>query len=128
MSGPAQAGLFLYAVNLTKVAAFYESLLDMRRLHSVADIVVLQSSDVQLVVHAIPSHIAATISIAEPPQHREDCALKFFFTVPSIEAARANARVLGGEVLEQQWSGPGFRVCNAIDPEGNIFQVRENVA
>lgn len=40
------------------------------------------------------------------------------------EAART-AAALGGEVLPEQWTGPGFDVQNAVDPEGNIFQVRE---
>jgi len=28
-------------------------------------------------------------------------------------------------VFSEQWQGPGFVVCNAMDPEGNVFQVRE---
>ena len=31
----------------------------------------------------------------------------------------------GGQLWEQSWLGPGFRVCNAMDPEGNLFQLRE---
>ena len=50
---------------------------------------------------------------------------RLFFTVPSIAAARSVAAALGGEVFTEQWKGPGFTVCNAMDPEGNIFQVRE---
>lgn len=126
MSGPAPAGLFIYALDMQRLAGFYEAILGMRRLHSVPELVVLQSQDVQLIVHAIPAHIAATLSISTPPERREDTALKFFFTVPSIAAARTQAAALGGEVMQETWSGPGFRVCNAVDPEGNIFQVREH--
>ncbi|HEU4613995.1 MAG TPA: hypothetical protein VFS15_18000, partial [Kofleriaceae bacterium] len=73
----------------------------------------------------IPAAIAERIVITSPPERREDTALKFFFTVPSIEAARATAVSLGGAVFDERWNGPGFVVCNACDPEGNIFQVRE---
>ncbi|MGL4477784.1 MAG: glyoxalase/bleomycin resistance/dioxygenase family protein, partial [Aeromonas veronii] len=31
----------------------------------------------------------------------------------------------GGGLLSQQWTGPGFVVRNAFDPEGNILQLRE---
>ncbi|WP_034214334.1 VOC family protein [Arenimonas metalli] len=128
MSGPARAGLFIYAKDLSRLAGFYESLLEMSRAHSSADLVVLRSADIQLTIHAIPAAIAESISISIPPEKREDAALKFFFTVPSIPEAAAKAPALGGEVLPEQWHGPGFLVCNAVDPEGNIFQVRESAA
>ena len=128
MSGPARAGLFIYAKDLSRLSGFYESLLGMSRVHSAPDLVVLRSPDIQLTLHAIPAPIAASISISSPPDKREDAALKFFFTVPSIAEAVAKAPGLGGEVLPEQWQGPGFRVCNAVDPEGNIFQVRESAA
>ena len=128
MSGPARAGLFIYAKDLPRLSGFYESLLGLSRVHSAADLVVLRSPDIQLTLHAIPAAIAATISISSPPEKREDAALKFFFTVPSITEAAAKAPALGGEVLPEQWRGSGFRVCNAVDPEGNIFQVRESAA
>lgn len=127
MSGPARSGLFLYAKDLQRVARFYESVLGMRRLNESADLIVLDSEGTQLVVHEIPRDIAATITITSPPHKRENTALKFFFTVPSIEGARSTASALGGEVYAERWNGPGFVVCNACDPEGNIFQVRESV-
>ena len=126
MPDPARAGLLVYAKELERLAAFYEALLLMSRIHGSAELIILQSPDIQLVVHAIPADIASTIDIEFPPVRREQTALKFFFTVGSIAIARATAAKLGGEVFLEQWDGPGFRVCNACDPEGNIFQVREN--
>ena len=35
------------------------------------------------------------------------------------------ARQLGGSIGEPEYPGPGFVVCNGMDPEGNLFQVRE---
>jgi predicted enzyme related to lactoylglutathione lyase len=128
MTGPARAGLFIYAKDLDRVAGFYEALLGMSRLHGSAELVVLQSQDVQLVVHQIPASIAAVTSIASPPQPRGDCALKFFFSVPSIDIARGIAPGLGGQVLDPLYPGRGFIACNAIDPEGNLFHLREYAA
>ena len=125
MPGPARAGLFIYAKDLARLAGFYETVLGMSRLHGSEELVVLETDDIQLVVHAMPPHVASKITITSPPQWRENIALKFFYTVPSIAAARSSAAALGGAVFEAQWQGPGFRVCNAGDPEGNIFQVRE---
>ena len=128
MSGPARAGLFLYARDLGCLADFYQSFLGMARLHASDELVVLESQDVQLIVHQIPLHIASGITITTPPTPREDSALKFFFTVPSISNARSMAVELGGGVLDGVYQGRGFRASNAWDPEGNIFQVRESAA
>jgi predicted enzyme related to lactoylglutathione lyase len=98
----------------------------MAELHGNADLKVLASPDLQLVIHAIPEPIAASITVTKPPVRRENAAIKFFHTVPSIEQARAEASALGGEVFAERYAGPGFVVCNAMDPEGNVFQVRES--
>ncbi len=128
MPGPAPAGALIYAHDLARLAGFYESFLAMRRFHDGDGYVVLESADAQLVIHAIPSHIAATFTIASPPELREDAAIKLFFTVPSLAAARAAAPALGGDVFADEWSGGTFKARNARDPEGNIFQVREFLA
>jgi predicted enzyme related to lactoylglutathione lyase len=126
MPGPARAGAVLYAKNVELLAAFYETILSMSRIHASAELMVLESSDFQLIVHAMPPDIASTIVIKSPPVRREQTAVKLFFTVSSLSEARATAARLGGEVFFEQWQGPGFLVCNACDPEGNIFQVRES--
>lgn len=128
MTGPARAGLFIYARELGRVAGFYESLLGMSRLHASAELVVLQSQDVQLVIHQVPDAVAAGIVIESPPRPRGECALKFFFSVSSIDAVRGIAADLGGQVLDTVYPGRGFIACNVVDPEGNIFHVREHAA
>ena len=62
-----------------------------------------------------------------PPRRREDVALKFFVTVPSIAQSTGAAKQLGGEVFAERWQGPGFKLCNAMDCEGNVFQLRERL-
>lgn len=126
MSGPARNGVFVYALDLERLAGFYQAVLALRRVHATAELVVLQpqDSDIQLVLHAIPAAIAATITVTTPPTRRDNTALKFFFTVPGLPAARQLAASLDGEIGSEHWQGPGFVVCNACDPEGNVFQVR----
>ncbi|MFA5984695.1 MAG: VOC family protein [Methylococcaceae bacterium] len=126
MSGPARAGLFIYAKDMASMVNFYQAIAGMVELHKTDELAVLQSPDIQLLVHRIPAHIADDIHIKSPPERREHSALKFFFTVPKLTDARATALSLGGVVFEENWSGPGFVVCSACDPEGNVFQLREN--
>lgn len=128
MPGPARAGLFVYAKDKERICRFYEAIAGMTRLNETPELTVLESTDIQLLVHCIPESIAVGITITTPPSRRGETALKFFFSVPSLEAARAKAAALGGEVGNENWKGPGFVVCNAMDPEGNVFQVREIAA
>ena len=121
----ANSGLFAYAKDLPRLAAFYESLPGFARVHASDDLVVLEVDGLQFVLHAIPALIAEGIEIQSPPVPRDRAALKFFFTVPSLDAVAAAAPALGGSVARERWQGAGFVACNAVDPEGNIFQLRE---
>lgn len=128
MTAPARAGVFVYARDLPRLAAFYAAVLGMREVHATEDMAILASPDLQLLVHRIPAPIAAGIRIETPPLPREDAAYKFFATVPSLVDAGTTAASLGGALFDERWQGPGFIVCNAMDPEGNIFQLRQATA
>ena len=128
MPGPAAAGVLIYAKDFQSLASFYERVLGMQRLHEDEHIIVLESAALQLVIHALPAEIAARVRIGTPPQRRADVALKFFITVPAIAEAQSAAQALGGQVFDERWQGPGFAACNAMDKEGNVFQLRENLA
>ena len=127
MTSPARAGAVIYAVDMARMAAFYETLLGMERRSAAADHAVLHAPDFELIVHEIPALIASTITIASPPDLREDTAIKLFFTVPSLSESQRLAATVGGEVFDETWEGDGFLARNGRDPEGNIFQVRELV-
>jgi len=124
MSGPARAGAVIYAKSVGVLTSFYRELLIAEVLHVDPEYAVLQSPDIQLVVHAIPKQMASTFEISVPPEPREETAVKLFFSVPSLEWARNLVAKLGGIVQVQLWQGQGFTVCNAVDPEGNVFQLR----
>jgi predicted enzyme related to lactoylglutathione lyase len=126
MSAPARAGVFMYAKDPDRLASFYQSVLGMTADHRTEQMTVLGSPDLQLIVHAMPQHVASQVTIANPPQLRENAAIKFFYTVASLAAAQESAQSLGGLVFPEQWQGRGFVVRNASDPEGNIFQVRQS--
>jgi len=125
MSGPARTGVLIYAKQLHAVSAFYERVLGASVMHADDDHRVLQSPDAQLIIHAIPPQFAAEIAIAVPPEPREEQAIKPFFTVRSLTEAEHTAEECGGRVCGPVWSGPGMRVRNVCDSEGNIVQLRE---
>ena len=125
MRGPASAGVFLYASHVPTLAQFYQALLDMEVRVSTDQKAILQVPGLQLVIHAFDPAVHASVpAITTPPQVRET-AIRFFFTVACLDLARAQARLLGGDIEAQRYAGPGFVMCNGFDPEGNRFQVRE---
>ena len=127
MTAPLRAGTLIYAKDLALLASFYRHLLSMSEVHASDELVVLRSPDAELIVHQIPAHIAATFVVESPPVLREDTAIKPCFAVASVSEAQARATSMGGALFGPQYEGPGFRITNAYDPEGNIMQLREPI-
>jgi predicted enzyme related to lactoylglutathione lyase len=127
MTTPARSGVLIYAKQLDSMSAFYQRVLAAREVHADAQHRVLRSADAELILHAIPPHIAAEIRIESPPLPREEQAVKPFFTVASLAEAERVAVACGGRVHGPIWPGPGLRVRNVCDPEGNILHLRERV-
>jgi predicted enzyme related to lactoylglutathione lyase len=125
MPGPARIGVLIYAKQPAVVSLFYERVLGARVLHADAEHRVLQSPDVQIIIHAIPPQLAESIVMATPPVPREEQAIKPFFTVDNLDVAERIAYECGGRAWGPIWPGPGLRVRNVCDPEGNIVHLRE---
>lgn len=122
-----QAGAVIYAKEPKRVAAFYEHVANVRVRHDDSHYVELESNSFQMVVLQIPKRHAEAIVVESPPVRREDGAIKLVFFVRSIAHARALAGTYGGALNtpEREWEFQGAMVCDGHDPEGNIFQLRE---
>lgn len=73
----------------------------------------------KLMLHAIPPHVAAGITVTSPPEVREDTPVKLIidrWASDPIDAATVTG--LGGRVLERPWGNSDY-----ADPEGNVFGV-----
>lgn len=128
MAGPARTGVLIYAKELGALSSFYERILGARVVHSDSEHTVLQTPDIQLLLHAIPPQYSSSIVIEKPPEPREEQAFKPFFTVANLAHAERITQESGGVVMGPVWPGPGIRMRNVCDPEGNIVQLREMVA
>jgi predicted enzyme related to lactoylglutathione lyase len=129
MSDGPRAGAVLYAKDMRRVAAFYSAVLGLAGKDGDDGHVRLESAAFQLVVLQIPNPIASAIEIAVPPVRRSNAAVKLVFFVPSIAVARASAEAWGGVMsgADQEWSFEGSTVCDGLDPEGNVIQLRERL-
>ncbi len=125
MPGPARTGVLFYAKNMSAMSDFYEAVLEMRTVRADEEHRVLESADAQLIIHAIPEPYRNDVVITAPPVAREAQAIKPFFTVANLDAAERTATERGGLPWGPIWPGPGMRVRNVCDPEGNIVHLRE---
>lgn len=130
MSSQPRTGAVVFARNISAVAQFYEQVVGAQVTHAADDHIVLVAGPLQLVVHAMFPAVKPTREEHSPPALRDGAAIKLFFQVSSLTAARATAASLGGGLAppEKEWVTPDFRVCDGWDPEGNVVQFREYAA
>ncbi|HKP47397.1 MAG TPA: VOC family protein [Pyrinomonadaceae bacterium] len=118
-------GVVIFTGNVERLAKFYEAMTGLPVQVAANDHAVLASETFEVVIHSLPREP----QVAEPSVAREDNHLKPFFPVPSLSQAREKASQLGGRLRPQsaEWSARGFRACEAIDPDGNVIQFREDL-
>jgi predicted enzyme related to lactoylglutathione lyase len=122
-----RAEAVIYVKDLARMVAFYEQCFGFALAGSGARHARLESEAWTLQLVAVPAEVGARISIAVPPRRRADVPLKLVFEVTSIDAAAAQLSRLGGQLDddETRWSFSGYVRCDAVDPEGNVIQLRE---
>jgi hypothetical protein len=125
-----KASVVIFAKSVPNLASFYQAVADMVVDHAEKDYVVLELAELQVVIHSIPKAISDQIDLTVPPKLRDETPIKICLPVSSIEQARTRTSALGGgvEPRDKEWEARGFRACDAFDPEGNVFQVRESAA
>ena len=119
-------GAVIFTGDHKRLANFYEAMTGLTVSFADDQVTVLRSDSFELVIHALPNE-ANRSAANQPPRVREDGYIKPFFPVASLSAARERAAALGGRLrpAEQEWTARGFRACEAIDPDGNVIQFRE---
>jgi predicted enzyme related to lactoylglutathione lyase len=124
MSTNIKPGAVIFTGDHKRVAKFYEAMTGLAVRFADDNHTVLGSDTFELVIHSL----SAEPSVSGPPRPREDSYIKPFFPVTTLSEARERAAALGGQLRPQneEWSARGFRACEAIDPDGNVIQFRED--
>ena len=117
-------GAMLYVKDLKCMKRFYGDMLGIEATNQNCnnDWATFDTGNVRFALHAIPADIAKHIEIASPPNPREQDPVKLIFEVKDVEGERERLESLGVQTLRRPWQQPG-EACDAIDPEGNIFQL-----
>jgi catechol 2,3-dioxygenase-like lactoylglutathione lyase family enzyme len=128
MTYESRTGAVLFATNVDRVATFYSAVLGLAEAGRADDHILLESPGFQLVVHRIPGSRPTPGDRSAPPARRATAPFKPVFFVPSISRLREIAATHGGalETADREWLFEGGKVCDGIDPEGNVIQFREH--
>lgn len=118
----------LFAHDLARMLDFYTAVLGKPCVYRDEYHAVLRCGTFALDIHQVPAHAMPDARSDRAGQRREHAAVKLSYPVDSIERARRVAAELGGRldpgpprwVVEQQ------KICDGHDPEGNVFQLRED--
>jgi predicted enzyme related to lactoylglutathione lyase len=117
-------GAMLYARDLERMKRFYGDMLGIEATNQNLENTwaIFDTGDVRFALHAIPAGIADHIEITSPPVPREQEPVKLIFEVKDVEGERERLESLGIQTLRRPWQQSG-EACDAVDPEGNIFQL-----
>jgi predicted enzyme related to lactoylglutathione lyase len=118
----------VFCTDVATMSQFYQSIAAMKRLSGDATHTVLEIDGFQLVVHGLRGEPGVRPDASGQISVRQDSYVKVCLPVASLSAARAQVAALGGQLYppEREWQARGFRACDGYDPEGNVFQLREN--
>jgi hypothetical protein len=121
------AAAVIYADSLSRLVAFYGVLGFRVDESETGDYAVLIGPQMELSVIQALKHAASQDTVSDPPRIREETPLKLVIFVPSIDEALAATSVLGGRTKEgsNRWTFRGHTVQDAVDPEGNVYQLRQ---
>jgi len=113
----------LYVKDLERMKLFYSQMLGASPNEGWTDAwATFETGGARFSLHAIPADIAKSIVIDSSPTPRERHAVKLIFEVKDVESERARLESLGVQLLRRPWQKPG-EACDAVDPEGNVFQI-----
>ena len=111
----------IYVKDFERMTAFYGGTLGLKAIEKTRldNWVEFDTGGARFSLHAIPQAIAEGIAISSPPVPRETSAVKLTFEVVDAASERARLEALGVTIIERPWGS-----WDAVDPEGNIFQIR----
>src|SRR5215469_7307312 len=114
----------LYVKDLDRMKRFYAEMLGTKPTNQdwTDTWATFETGGARFTLHVIPAEIAKNIVIESPPIRREQHAVKLSFKVRDVESERVRLESLGVQMLRRPWQKPGER-CDAVDPEGNVFQI-----
>jgi len=131
VSGPGPGGyslaiaaLIIFSVDVRRLAAFYQAVLDARPTYEPSGDIRLFTDREEILIHSMPAPMARTIEIRTPPAPRDGSAIKPAVDVGSLDAALQAVRASGGVDTGRSFTIDGLTRHDVLDPDGNVIQLR----
>jgi len=114
----------LYVRDLERMKRFYGDLLEVEPTNQNWTSIwsTFDAGGLRFALHAIPAEIAQDFEIADHAAPRENAPVKLIFEVKNVEGERERLESFGVRTIRRSWQKPGD-ACDAVDPEGNVFQL-----
>jgi catechol 2,3-dioxygenase-like lactoylglutathione lyase family enzyme len=111
-------GAMLFVKDLERMTMFYRDVLGLEPIEDTRldNWLEFKGDDSRFALHAIPTAIAAGITIESPPRARENGGIKLTFAVRDVDTTLRRVEALGLPLLKRPWGA-----IEAVDPEGNVF-------
>jgi catechol 2,3-dioxygenase-like lactoylglutathione lyase family enzyme len=111
-----------FVKDLDRMVSFYGETLGLKVIEEtrIGNFVEFDAGGGTFALHAIPREIADQIEISSPLKPREKCPVKLTFEVEDAASEIKRLQGLGVTIIQRPWG-----VCDAVDPEGNIFQLSD---
>lgn len=113
-------GAMLFVKDFGRMVTFYGDVLGLKALERTDTWAEFDAGSARFALHAIPSQLAAECETPSPPRPRENNPIRLDFVVPDVERERPRLEALGVTLLVRPWGA-----CDAVDPEGNVFGLRD---
>jgi catechol 2,3-dioxygenase-like lactoylglutathione lyase family enzyme len=122
----------IYVSDLPRMRAFYRKLLGRDPVNTewTDTWALFDTGGADFALHQIPTEaIDNPAGAGSRPTHgvdraapRETNPVKLTFAVDNVRAERVRLEAMGVPVIQRPWQEPD-EACEAVDPEGNIFQL-----
>jgi catechol 2,3-dioxygenase-like lactoylglutathione lyase family enzyme len=116
----------LYVKDLPRMRAFYSQLFGANAVNTkwTDTWARFDAGGTSFALHAIPPDIAREVQASPVP--REKSPAKFIFEVDDVAGERRRLESLEIRTIQRPWQDPA-ESFEAVDPEGNIFQVSTRI-
>jgi len=116
----------LYVNDFSRMRAFYSELFGAKAVNTewTDTWARFDVGGASFALHAIPPYIAHEVKVSPVP--REKSPTKFIFEVDNVVEERRRLESLKIPTIQRPWQDPS-ESFEAVDPEGNIFQISARI-
>jgi len=119
--------IVLFAIELPRLRKFYVEALGFSVTEEDETYALLMLKNFELLLQQAPESVTSQIQLSQPAVPRSSTPIKPVFTLSGVMSEIRQQVVDAGGTFKEaasEWHFRENRVCDGVDAEGNIFQIR----